>query len=225
MPQSLAGVHPAPSRWSQFVTLHLLGGALLLALLVVQHETWRGLSARTLVLAGPLRRSVVAVTAMVWLQIALGGWVSTNYAVLACRGFPQCNGQWWPDGMAFAEGFTLLRELGQAGHGGYLSLDALVAIHFVHRVFAVVLVAAIAVLVVALRRRGEPALRRYAVALALLALAQVVSGMSNVVLDWPIGAALAHSGGAAALVAVTTSLLARAFGAAARPAPARVAAA
>jgi cytochrome c oxidase assembly protein subunit 15 len=192
------------------VTLHLLGGALLLALLVVQHETWRGLERRRLALGPPLRAGASAATALLWLQVALGGWVSTNYAVLACRGFPQCNGQWWPDGMAFGEGFTLLRELGRAGHGGFLSLDALVAIHFVHRVLAVLLVAAIAALAVALWRRGEPALRRYAVALGLLTLAQVASGMSNVVLDWPIAGALAHAAGAAGLVGVTTSLLARA---------------
>jgi cytochrome c oxidase assembly protein subunit 15 len=77
-------------------------------------------------------------------------------------------------------------------------------------VLAVLLVAAIAALAVALWRRGEPALRRYAVALGLLTLAQVASGMSNVVLDWPIAGALAHAAGAAGLVGVTTSLLARA---------------
>jgi cytochrome c oxidase assembly protein subunit 15 len=195
------------------VTLHLLGGLLLLALLVLQHEAWRagpGGDGRALPLGAALRRGAIAVVALLWLQIALGGWVSTNYAVLACAGFPRCNGQWWPGGMAFGEGFTLLRELGRAGHGGYLSLDALVAIHFAHRGAAVLLVLAVAALVLALRRSGHPAARRYALVLGLLLSAQLLSGLSNVVLDWPIVAALAHSAGAAALVAVTTSLLARA---------------
>ena len=82
---------------------------------------------------------LVLLTVAVWVQIALGGWVSTNYAVLACRGFPDCNGQWWPP-MAFGEGFTLLRELGFAGHGALLSFEALVAIHMVHRLFAYFLI-------------------------------------------------------------------------------------
>ena len=46
------------------------------------------------------------------IAVALGGWVSTNYAVLACSGFPACNGQWWPV-MDFARGFAA--ECGQVG--------------------------------------------------------------------------------------------------------------
>jgi cytochrome c oxidase assembly protein subunit 15 len=75
------------------VTLHLLGALVLLGLLAVQREAFR---ARPLVLSPPLRRPGVVVLAVLVLQIALGGWVSTNYAVLACSGFPACNGQWWP---------------------------------------------------------------------------------------------------------------------------------
>ena len=189
------------------VTLHLLGAMVLLALLVLQHESFR---ARPLALARQPRapRWVAAVLAAVVLQIALGGWVSTNYAVLACQGFPACNGQWWP-AMDADQGFTLLRHLGQTGQGGALSFDALVAIHMAHRLFALVVVLALGALVRALWRSGEPSARRYALALAGLLLWQLASGLSNVVLGWPIVAALAHSAGAAGLVAVTTSLWAR----------------
>jgi len=196
------------------VTLHLLGGMLLLAMLVAQHDTWRG---RRLALAPGLTRAAAVVAALVWLQVALGGWVSTNYAVLACTGFPQCSGQWWPP-MNFAEGFTLLRELGRADHGGFLSFQALVGVHMVHRLFALALFVALGGLAWRLWRAPGAVHRRYAVALAGLALWQFASGLSNVVLDWPIFAALAHSGGAAALVAVTTSLLARAGRGPSRPA-------
>jgi cytochrome c oxidase assembly protein subunit 15 len=188
------------------VTAHLLGGMALLALLVAQHEAWRG---RTLRLAPGLWAAAAAVTALLWVQIALGGWVSTNYAVLACSGFPQCNGQWWPS-MDFAHGFTVLRELGRTGGGSFIPMEALVAIHFVHRVVALGLFAALLALAAALHRQGDPGSRRSAAWLLALALWQVVSGLSNVVLGWPLAAALAHSAGAAALVAVTTSLLARA---------------
>jgi len=189
------------------VTLHLLGALVLLALLVLQHESFR---ARPL---QPARQPVApawvaAVLAVVVVQVALGGWVSTNYAVLACQGFPACNGQWWP-AMDAGQGFTLLRHLGQTGQGDALSFDALVAIHMAHRLFAVVVVLALVALALSLHRSGDATARRYAQALGALLLWQVASGLSNVVLGWPILAALAHSAGAAGLVAVLTSLWAR----------------
>lgn len=192
------------------VTAHLLGGMLLLALLMIQHERHRG---RRVVLRPALHALAGLTTAVLWVQIALGGWVSTNYAVLACSGFPTCNGSWWP-AMDFGHGFTILRALGKGPDGGFLAMEALVAIHMAHRLVAYALFVVLGVLAWKLRREADPALRRVGTWLALLALAQLISGLSNVVLGWPLAAALAHSAGAAALVAVTTSLLARAAGAA-----------
>ena len=189
------------------VTLHLLGAQVLLALLVLQHESFR---ARALQVARQhvAPAWVAVVLALVVVQIALGGWVSTNYAVLACQGFPTCNGQWWPS-MDAVHGFTLLRHLGQTGQGGALPFDALVAIHMAHRLFAVVVVLALVALAVALNRSGDAAARRTMLALCALLAWQLASGLSNVVLGWPIVAALAHSAGAAGLVAVLVSLWAR----------------
>ena len=180
------------------VTLHLLGGLLLLVLLAFQHQAF---GQRRLMLAPSLRRGVWAAGVLLVGQVALGGWVSTNYAVLACTGFPQCSGQWWP-AMDAASGFTLLRELGQTGRGGYLGLEALVAIHMAHRIFALAVVVACGWLAWRLWQAGDGSLRRLGAALAWLVLAQLASGLSNVVLGWPLAAALAHSGGAAALVLV-----------------------
>ena len=91
--------------------------------------------------------------ALLALQIALGGWVSSNYAVLACRGFPQCNGQWWPEA-DYAQGFTLLRELGRAGAEGYVDFKALVAIQMVHRGVALLVGVAVIALSIRLWRGG-----------------------------------------------------------------------
>ncbi len=209
------------------VTLHLLGGLLLLAMLAVQQQHF---SRRALALPRRLRVGAVAVMALLVVQVALGGWVSTNYAVLACTGFPACNGQWWP-AMDFGQGFTLLRGLGEAGADGHRGVDALVAIHMAHRLGALVVVTALLALAWALWRRGaasanagtvgeageageaseasEAGTRRLALTLALLTALQVGSGLSNVVLGWPLIAALGHSAGAAALVWVLTVLLAR----------------
>jgi cytochrome c oxidase assembly protein subunit 15 len=188
------------------VTAHLLGGLLLLALLVVQHQAF---AQRPLALAAPLRRLAGVGMVLLVAQVALGGWVSTNYAVLACSGFPQCNGQWWP-AMDWAQGFVLLRELGMSGSGGLLPFEALVAIHMAHRLGALVLVAVLGWLAWRLMRHaGDVAARRFGIGLAALLALQVVSGLSNVVLGWPLAAALMHSAGAAALVGLLTLLLAR----------------
>jgi cytochrome c oxidase assembly protein subunit 15 len=187
------------------VTAHLLGALVLLALLVLQHESFRQ---RPLPLPAVRRSAVALVLAVVVVQVMLGGWVSTNYAVLACTGFPTCNGQWWP-AMDAGHGFTVLRELGRAGHGGYLPFDALVAIHWAHRLFAVVATLAVGGLALALWRVGEAVARRFALALGAVLLAQLASGLSNVVLGWPIAGALVHSAGAAALVGLLTALWAR----------------
>jgi len=191
------------------VTAHLMGGMVLLALLVAQLQVLRGSPALN------AARGAGLVLLLMAIQIALGGWVSSNYAVLACRGFPTCNGQWWPD-PDFAQGFQLLRELGRGGDG-YIDFHALVAIQLAHRLFAAVVTVAVAILSLRLWRSAEGQARRVAVLLLLLLAAQIASGLSNVLLDWPLVAALAHTAGAAGLVALLTSLAMRR---AARPSPA-----
>ena len=156
-----------------------------------------------------LRRLAWLVPTLLAVQIALGGWVSSNYAVLACRGFPQCNGQWWPP-TNFAEGFTLLRELGRSGSAGYVSFEALVAIQMAHRVFAVVVLGAALLLAARLWREGSEASRRAAAWLVGVLVLQLLSGLSNVLLDWPLLSALAHTTGAAGLVALLVALACRA---------------
>jgi len=185
------------------VTGHLLLALGLLMMLAWQREAY---APQPLAIPARLRRAAAIVLALVLLQVALGGWVSTNYAVLACDEFPTChNGQWWP-AMDFAQGFELWRHLGQRGDGSWLGFEALAAIHMAHRIGAAVVFTAILALAWALRRTA-PGWSR-----ALLAAAawQLASGLSNVVLDWPIVAALAHTAGAAVLLGLLTTLLARA---------------
>ena len=110
------------------VTLHLLGGASVLLLLA-----WLALSPRSPPLAAPALAWLARALALaVALQLALGGWVSTNYAALACQGFPACNGEWWPQ-MRFEHAFHLFRALGEAPDGSPLAVGNLVAIHWLHR--------------------------------------------------------------------------------------------
>ena len=188
------------------VTLHLLGGLGLLALLAIQAEVY---TPRTIALAPAVRRGLVAVTGLAIVQIALGGWVSTNYAVLACSEFPTCQGSWWPD-MSFADAFQLQRPLGGDGAGGFLPFAALTAIHMAHRIGALIVLPAILALAWALLAGAGREARPWARALAGIAAWQAASGLGNVLLGWPLIAAAAHTAGSAALVVVLTILLVRA---------------
>jgi cytochrome c oxidase assembly protein subunit 15 len=188
------------------VTLHLMGGIGLLVLLALQDQAF---APRPLALSRAARTAAWTAAVLVAVQIALGGWVSTNYAVLACRDFPLCQGQWWP-AMDFGHAFTLRRELGQTAAGSYLPFPALTAIHVAHRLAALAVLAALGVLAWHLATDRQQSPRRFAVGIAAIASLQVASGLSNIVLDWPLPAALLHSGGAACLALLLAVLLARA---------------
>lgn len=197
------------------VTLHLLLALGLLMLLAWQAESY---APKPLRWPAGQRRAVLAFTGLAIAQVALGGWVSTNYAVLACQDFPTCQGQWLPP-TDFQHGFTLWRELGRGAHGDWLPFEALTAIHLAHRAGAMVVFAALLALAWALWRQdgqsgpggqgagGEG--RRWARRLLAVGGWQLASGLSNVVLGWPLVAALAHTGGAAALLLMCAILLAR----------------
>jgi cytochrome c oxidase assembly protein subunit 15 len=166
-------------------------------------------SARAPLLLPPgLRYATGGLLAMLIVQCALGGWVSANYAVLACTDFPTCQGSWWPP-MDFEHAFVIRRELGLAHNGAFLPFAALTAIHYMHRLAAYAVLTAMLLLAWRLARGGVAWRRRFALGLAGLALWQLASGLSNVVLGWPIVAALAHTGGAAASAALLTVLLVR----------------
>lgn len=137
------------------------------------------------------------------MQIALGGWVSTNYAALACQDYPLCNGQLIPD-MDFNHGFSLWRKLGQTMAGDYLPFQALVAVHWVHRNFALLVIAVVAwVGYEASKTKGLSSLGKK---ILLVIAIQFLSGVSTVYFSWPLFIAVLHNGGAALLLLLLTML-------------------
>jgi cytochrome c oxidase assembly protein subunit 15 len=188
------------------VSLHLLGGYTLLALLTVQAAQWARLRTAAPVQALPLRANIVLFCALllVLVQAACGAWVSTNYAVLACMEFPTCQGSYWP-AMDFAGGFSLWRPLGLQADGSPISFAALTAIHMVHRWGAGLLT--VALIAVVWYLRALPGLRTARRVLALLLLVQLATGLSNVVLGWPLVGAVLHTGGAGAMVVTLVWML------------------
>ena len=179
------------------VTAHLLGGMTILALLLwlwLCQGAWR-------LKTHDLRSPAMLALIVVLVQIALGGWVSANYAALACPDLPLCLGEAVPP-MDFANAFHVVRELGQTSDGALLSREALTAIHWSHRMFAVVVVLVV----------GWAALRTFrviaslGVALAALLLLQFSLGVANVAFSLPLPLAAAHNAGAALLVCVLVVL-------------------
>ncbi|MBB5390359.1 MULTISPECIES: heme A synthase [unclassified Herbaspirillum] len=184
------------------VTIHLLLGLTLLAMLV-----W--LAARQ----SPHLPVTPAARALVWpatlglalltLQIALGGWVSTNYAALACTDFPLCNGKLVPD-MDFEHGFTLWRHLGMTAGGDFLPFQALTAIHWVHRSFAFVVI--LYVVWLAHKALRDEGLRKSGRWLLIIVGLQLATGLATIYLNWPLAIAVVHNGGAALLVILLVML-------------------
>ncbi len=187
------------------VTGHLLGGMLLLALM-----TWLAARERP---HAPVAITMKRFTAwmgfgfvLLCLQIGLGGWVSTNYAALACMDFPTCHSQWLPD-MDISSGYSLIRGLGEMPNGEMISQPALTAIHWVHRNFAFVVFVYLGIL--AWRLRADLGLRGPATLMLILLLAQLMTGLTTIFFQWPLLIAVLHNGGAAGLVLASVTLLVR----------------
>ncbi len=198
------------------VTIHLLLGLSLLGFL-----TWLQARQHPLALPAPsadqadtsMADSLAKMAALRWpaalalvllaIQMALGGWVSTNYATLACTDFPLCHGQVIPE-MDYTHGFTLWRQLGMTASGDYLPFPALTAIHWTHRNFAFVVIAVVGW--VAWRARAMPAMRRNGNALLGAIGLQFATGVATVYLQWPLALAVAHNAGAALLVLLLVML-------------------
>jgi heme a synthase len=173
---------------------HLIGGFSVAALLF-----WLAHSGSRTVHGGRGMKALgVAAGAVLVTQILLGGWTSSNYAVLACPDFPTCQTQWWPQIADFAQGFDLIHEIGPDYEGGVLDHPARVAIHFTHRLGALLTTILLAALIY--RLWVTPGGRSAGAAIAVALTAQVCLGISIVVFGVPLPVAVAHNGVAAILL-------------------------
>ncbi len=132
-------------------------------------------------------------------QIALGGWTSTNYAALHCPDFPTCQGQWLP-ATDFAEAFDVIGKPGINYEGGLLDNDARVTIHLMHRIGAVITALYLVVLGIAALRTADPVVHNIGMSMLVMLAAQIALGIANVLLGLPLSIAVAHNGGAALLL-------------------------
>jgi cytochrome c oxidase assembly protein subunit 15 len=182
----------------------MLALVLLACLTVYAQQAWeQGASSIRTLRIRPLPAQLLLIAFVVLtIQIFLGAWVSTNYAVLACPDFPTCLGSVWPE-TNWGEGFTLWRQLGLNAQGEFISPVALQTIHWAHRLFAVAVLIVLSIVSLKALQLATPVLSglsRFAKLLLALLLLQVITGISNVVFQWPLLAALLHTAGSAALV-------------------------
>lgn len=187
---------------------HLLGGITTFGLLAYAALRFGGVGASGDQLAR-LRRLVVIGIVLLFCQIALGGWISANYAALACGygagSFPQCGGQWVP-ATDFHQGFVLWRAIGVNYEGGVLDEAARTAIQMTHRAGALVVFWYLTWLAFRTARQGLP---RFGVAIMVALIAQILLGISNVAFGLPLPVATAHNGMAALLLFTLLATLAR----------------
>jgi cytochrome c oxidase assembly protein subunit 15 len=177
-------VHPG------IVTAHLIGGfmttALLAWLLLNQGRpsiTYRHVLKRHKLL-------VLTTLAVLSIQIALGGWTSTNYAALSCgEEFPTCLGSWWPT-MDFVQALYW-GPLGVDYEYGVLENPARAGIQMMHRIGALITTLLIATLIYLFRDYTH--LKSSLLLIGGLLIVQITLGILNVLLSIPMIVAVLHN--------------------------------
>ncbi len=179
------------------VSAHLLGGMSTLAILVwLAHRNW-GQYSTTSLTGKNLRFFIRFALVVLFAQIFLGGWTSTNYAALACTDFPTCHGVWIP-ATDFKDAFHMVRDLGRSADGGLLTLEALTTIQWTHRIGALITLIYLGILAIFVLKYAP--IRKLGFILLALLIAQISLGIANLVLYLPIVLAVAHNMGAALLL-------------------------
>ena len=195
--------------WPKIVTAHLMGGFATLSLLWLLVQRLGGqqwcLPESQVQQLRKLKPLLLFSLIVVVIQIMLGGWVSSNYAALACPDVPQCFGQWLPP-MDVATGFAVFQDIGPNYLGGQLDNYSRIAIHVVHRMGAMVVLLALLVFGISLLRVRSSIVKQWVIALWLVLFVQICLGLSNIVFALPLSVAVAHNAVGALLLLVMVSI-------------------
>lgn len=192
---AVLGIATPGARYPLVTLGNLLGG---LAMLGVLWRLLLDLNARPAApnLAPGVRRAARLGLIVLVGQIALGGWVSANYAALSCTAVTGCDG-WSAAGMH--EAARLWRQLPGDAYGTVIREPAGAAIQLVHRIGASVTLGVLAWLSVMTWRLGAP-FRALGVGIAGLLALQVALGVSAVLASLPLALVLGHNAVAALLL-------------------------
>ncbi|WP_262964986.1 signal recognition particle-docking protein FtsY [Methylobacter psychrophilus] len=199
---ALLGLQAAVGFWAKaivdmpvVIVTNVLLGMLTVWLLFWLYLRVNPLIAGKVNVKGQVRRGLVGFTrfAMVvlLLEIILGTWVSANHAALACSGFPQCSGQWWPKADYF-NALDLFNGL-FSGYTGVISFDAQVAANWLHRVGALLCFLLLSLLMFsATLTNSLKQVRTAGLWLGALLFIQIGLAIIGLKLDMPVWAVLAH---------------------------------
>ena len=181
---------------------HLLGGMLIVSFLSLFRAQ---LDDHSPVDLSAWHKATLLGVLIIFIQIALGGWVSSNYAGIACIGFPQCNASWFPT-LQLMPAFDVFSAVGANYQGGLLDSEARVTIQFVHRLGA--LITALYCLGLSVLMMRIPVRRVFWMAFIvfMLIIIQLFLGIMNVMFLLPLPIAVAHNGVAALLLVSMVTL-------------------
>ena len=180
------------------VVAHLLGGFTVLSLLWWLYLDRWFKPKPTAVHNKALYGVTLVALALLVMQITLGGWTSTNYAALACVDFPLCQGAWIPEA-DYRGGFRFIIDERNYEYG-VLNSPQRTAIHVTHRFGALIVAVFFVVFLAKLFIQGSASIRRVALGISALLIAQIVLGISNVVYSLPLTVAVLHNAVAALLL-------------------------
>lgn len=181
---------------------HLLGGFLIFSVLTILRCYFFKANPLELLSWRPV---LVLGVVLTFCQIALGGWVSSNYSGISCMGFPACSGQWWPT-LNLKEAFDLIHPIGLNYQGGLLDIQARMSIQWVHRLGALCVWVYWLVCSVCLWKRvSDDSVRHTILMLQFFLNLQVILGIINVVYLLPLPAAVLHNG--VGLLVLATSIV------------------
>lgn len=189
------------------VSLHLMGGMAIMSLLTF--FAYRHSANFSKVNINSLDFKLIRILLiLLFVQVFLGGWTSTNYAGLACTDFPTCHGEIIPK-LDFFNAFNFLRDLGQSSDGSSLKIEAYETIQWTHRIGAYI-VALYVLLIIKVIFKYEK-LKFVACLLGGVLILQIIIGVSNLLLHLPIFLATMHTFGAVLLILIATLLNSKIF--------------
>lgn len=191
---------------------HLLGGFTIVSLLwCLRLQLDKPLLSEELQAISRFRPFALLGLVIVGCQIALGGWVSSNYAGLACIGFPYCNGILLPH-LNLHDAFNLASPIGANYQGGLLDSPTRMTIQMVHRIGAVVTASYLLIIAIwVLRKSASHRLQQIAAVILTLVCIQFTLGVINVTEYLPLSVAVAHNAVAALLLLSVVTLTYRVY--------------
>ncbi len=178
------------------VSQHLLSGLSLMVLVALQWMYFSDAFSKKIAIpqryVKPLAAAGAFLVFLIYCQLFLGAWTSTNYAGLSCDSFPFCHMGHWS--YQFKGAFNLFHPMGVNYSGGVISENAKRTIQVVHRAGAFVIGGYILVwlaCVVSVVQRAR--LLFWSVLVLCFLLLQVALGISIVYFSRPLIVAVLHT--------------------------------